>query len=88
MTYKYEDQRQHVFTEDGQIMFLKIRDTAKARLADSGAVTAWSLIRKVSGDSWKMLACVDRLVEIGELQEVSNPNSTAGQDRIFIPGHK
>jgi hypothetical protein len=30
-----------------------------------------------------MLACVDRLVELGEIREVTQPNTVAGQDRIF-----
>jgi len=40
------------------------------------------LMGGVAGDSWTMLACIDRLVELGELWEVvSQP--VAGQHRIF-----
>ena len=35
------------------------------------------------GGMWQMPACVDRLVELGELREVTAPKSVAGQHRIF-----
>lgn len=63
-------------------MFLKIRDKANVLLPKSGAVRMQELIAGTGGDSWMMLACVDRLVELGELREVQQPNC-AGQYRIF-----
>lgn len=84
--YKYEDKKQSIFTEDGQIMFLKIRDNVQKLLKQSGAVTMGCAISGCTGDSWKMLACVDRLVEIGELKEVIQKSSVAGQNRIFVSG--
>lgn len=83
MAYDYKTERANVFTEDGQIMFLKIRDTAKRLIKDAGVVTAEKLMRGLSGSSWTMLACMDRLIEIGELHEVPNTLSPAGQHRIF-----
>jgi hypothetical protein len=83
MSYDYATQRANVFTESGQKMFLTIRDKAEELLAVSGAVTCGKLLC-TSGDTWSMLACVDRLVELGELLEIPNPRSTAGQHRIFI----
>lgn len=84
MGYQYQEHRSSVFTEDGQIMFLKIRDNAKALLAKSGAASCEKLISGVTGDGWQMLACVDRLVELKELVEIPNPISSAGQHRLFI----
>lgn len=84
MSYDYATQRPYVFTEDGQGTFLKIRDTAHRLLAVSGAVMCTKLIDASSGDSWNLLACVDRLVELKELVEVPNPLSGAGQHRLFI----
>jgi hypothetical protein len=84
MSYSYEKLRGSVFTEDGQVMFLKIRDNAKALLAKSGAVTSGKLMGGCTGDSWTMMACIDRLVELKELIEVPNPTSSWGQHRIFI----
>lgn len=52
-------------------MFLKIRDAAKHHLHAAGAVRADKLINSAGdGDSWVMLACIDRLVELGELREL------------------
>lgn len=83
MSYQYATQRAFVFTEEGQRDFLKIRDTARDLLEDAGAVTSQKLMC-VTGDTWDMLACIDRLVELGELIEIPNPISRAGQHRIFI----
>lgn len=84
MSYRYAEQRPHVFTEEGQVMFLAIRDKAKELVARSGAVTSGKLMGCTTGDAWHMLACIDRLVELGELVEVPNTVSGAGQHRIFI----
>lgn len=82
--YKYEDQKQKLFTDDGQRLFLLVRDKANKKLDTSGAALMGSLIREFSGDSWTLLACIDRMAEIGELIEIPNPTSKMGQDRIFI----
>lgn len=84
MSYDYATQRPNVFTEDGQVMFLKIRDNAKRLIAIAGAATAGRMMNGCTGDSWNMLACVDRLVELREIFEVPNTLSRAGQHRIFI----
>ena len=84
MAYEYAVQRPHVFTEDGQVMFLKIRDNAKALIAKSGAATCEKIIGGCTGDSWDMLACIDRLVELKEILEVPNTLSRAGQHRLFV----
>lgn len=84
MSYNYQTQRPKVFTEDGQVMFLKIRDNADALMKKSGAATAEKLMAGCTGDTWDMLACIDRLVEIGEIHEIPNTMSGAGQHRLFI----
>lgn len=81
--YNYAETREKIFSDKGQIMFLAIRDKANALLAKSGAVRMQELISGISGDSWMMLACVDRLVELGELCEIPQ-SSCAGQFRIFV----
>lgn len=83
MSYDYQAERPRVFTESGQIMFLQIRDNAQRLVAEAGAVRCDAMQRGVGGDTWQMLACIDRLVEIGELREVTAPRSVAGQFRIF-----
>lgn len=83
MAYAYDIQRPSLFTENGQVMFLKVRDNAKRLIEQAGAARLQEMIQGVTGDTWDMLACVDRLVELGELREVTAPCSVAGQHRIF-----
>lgn len=84
MPYNYEEQKSAIFTEDGQRMFLKIRDHAQDLLKKAGAARMQELMSGAgSGDSWDMLACVDRLVELGELREVPQ-GRVAGQHRVFV----
>jgi hypothetical protein len=82
--YKYEDNRAAIFTEDGQVLFLEIRDRVKKLLGVSGAVRLEEAVKGSCGDSWHMLACVDRLVELGEIREIKQQGNVAGQDRIFV----
>lgn len=85
MSYSYEKEKPHIFTDDGQRQFLKVRDFAHKTLAVAGAVQGWALIEAAgSGDSWKMMACIDRLVELGELREI--PTGGAWQHRVFVSG--
>ena len=80
--YKYEDFKSKVFTEEGQIMFLKVRDFVQKHMELSGAVSMGKVLNHVSGDCWEVMACVDRLVELGEIYELTSKNCM-GQYRIF-----
>ena len=40
-------------------------------------------IKTLSGDSWTMLACLDRMVELGEIREIRQGH-VVGQCRIFV----
>lgn len=84
MSYNYQEQRPRIFTEDGQVMFLKIRDKAHELINSSGVVMSCKLMSATTGDTWMMTACMDRLVELGELREIPNTYSNWGQYRIFI----
>lgn len=82
MAYSYSAQRPFVFTEEGQVMFLKVRDRAKVLLAEAGVVRCDKLMAAAgAGVNWDMLACVDRLVELGELVEIATGGP--GQYRVF-----
>lgn len=84
MSYSYQTERKNVFTENGQVMFLAIRDNAKSLIASAGCARMDKIIAGCGGgDSWTMLACVDRLVELGEIVEVKQLVAVAGQFRIF-----
>jgi hypothetical protein len=82
--YTYLEQKPFVFTEEGQRTFLKIRDNVNNLCELSGAVSMEKAIAGTSGNSWELLACVDRLVELGELREVTNSDAVPGLNRIFI----
>lgn len=83
MSYRYEEQREQLFTDDGQRTFLKFRDMTNHLLKEAGAARMDCMMSGLSGDTWMMLACADRMVELGEIVEISPPNS-AGQHRIFV----
>lgn len=82
--YTYENEKSKIFTENGQEMFLKIRDKVKLLLKQSGAFMLKNAISGVTGDSWSMLACVDRLVELKEIKEITDKTKVAGQHRVFV----
>lgn len=81
--YDYKLERKEVFTEKGQRMFLSIRDRVQGLPKPAGAVRMQEAISGESGDSWQMLACVDRLVELGEIRELTK-DDCAGQHRVFV----
>ena len=82
----YNELKSTVLTDEGQRRFLKVRDAAHKLLGQSGAVRLGELLTaaNISGDSWEMLACVDRLVELGELKEVYYGGAT--QYKVYIAG--
>lgn len=83
--YKYVEQKHWIFTEEGQVVFLKIRDEVDKLLSASGAISMLCAISDASSDPWHDMACVDRLVELGEIVEVERnyPEAVRAQDRIF-----
>jgi hypothetical protein len=83
MINNYEDQKPYLFSDDGQRMFLKIRDRADSLIREAGCARMQEIIAGSTGDSWAMLACVDRLVELKEIVEIPQVR-IAGQHRIFI----
>ena len=83
MAYNYQTERPKLFSEENQALFLKIRDNAERLCKEAGCAMEGKIISGNSGDSWTMMACVDRLVELGELQEV-HYGPCAGQHRIFF----
>lgn len=86
--YQYETEKNlYLFTEAGQRNFLKTRDRIKALLEKSGAITMGHAMC-AGASSWEQMMYVDRMVELGELEELKHTKYTAGQHRIFItPRH-
>ena len=85
MAYNYSSEKAELFTDGGQRMFIKIRDQVLRLLGIAGAVRMQEAISNIGGDSWQMLACVDRMVELGELRELTN-SDVVGQYRVFVKG--
>ena len=81
--YNYKTEKPKIFTEQGMDEFIKVRDEAQRLLANGGAFKMFSAIKGITGDAWLMMAYVDRLVETGEIREVT-PDDVAGQDRVFV----
>jgi hypothetical protein len=81
--YDYQTERPKLFTESGQRDFLKVRDAAKELLEIAGAFRQCEVLSraKIGGDSWFMTACVDRLVELGEIVEI--PRNCWGQYKVY-----
>ena len=67
-----------------QRMMLGIRNRARDLTRVVGAATCERITAGETSDSWDMIACVDRFVELGELFEIPNTRSQAGQHRIFV----
>ena len=85
MTYSYAAEKPRLFEEDNQKMFLSVRDRVHRLITQSGAVTLEKAIEKETGSSWTMIACVDRLLELGEIIELRYPEGTFAwsQWRVF-----
>lgn len=81
--YDYEKIRPKLFTEELQDKFLGIRDRAHKLINESGAATMGKIITGFGGDVWELMACVDRLVELVEIIEISY-GEVIGQNRIFM----
>lgn len=83
MPYDYSVEKHKIFTDQGQREFILVRDRAHKLLAMAGAFMMFSALTDVSGDSWQMMAYVDRMVELGEIREITPPG-VAGQNRVFV----
>lgn len=82
--YQYTNERAKLFTDEGNRTFLGIRDHVHKLLKASGAVRMQEAISVASGETWFHLACVDRMVELGELVEITKAGTCPGQFRVFV----
>lgn len=83
MSYSYATERENLFTESGVAMLVKVRDNCRSLLDTAGAFQAEKAWKNVLGSNWTMLACLDYMVEKGELKEISEPGCW-GQHRVFV----
>lgn len=85
VSYKYETERPELFTDGGQRMFLRIRDRVKLLLREAGAFTCEKAMNAAgSGSNWTMLACIDRLEELGEIKCVRRYPDCPIQDQVYV----
>ncbi len=83
MNYNYELQKPKLFTDEGQRKFLKVRDNAQRLLNQSGCFTMDKVVACELGNTFEAMACVDRLVELGEIVEVPRNPMMPLQHRLF-----
>lgn len=86
MPYSYETEKPRILTKEGQKLLQRIRAKAETCLETAGCARMQEIISGNTGDSWLMCACVDFMVEMGELEEVEQTRPVMGQHRIFIEG--
>jgi hypothetical protein len=91
MSYAYNDLRPTLFTDDGQRTLLRVRDNARAILDRSCAFRAEAPALTDGDrciDPWLLAACLDRMVELGELREVPTHKDAFLQHRIFVSARR
>lgn len=82
MSYRYEDEKAWLFTDEGQRALFKANKTAVYLFDKAGAANGMNIVADAGAyDTFKMMAVLDRLVELGEIVEVTS--GVRGQDRIF-----
>lgn len=79
--YDYQIERKELFTEDGQVHFLKVRDQAKHLLKTAGAFRMDAI--SMTGSSWLTMACLDRLVELKEIVALRPAGSCWAQYQVY-----
>ena len=79
--YEYAIEKKALFTEDGQVKFLEVRDRVKDLLKKAGAFRMDAI--SVTGNSFLTLACLDRLVELGEIVPLRDKVSCWGQYQVY-----
>lgn len=88
MQYEYKKEKYGVFTAEGTKMLLTISQRVKELIKSAGAARMGEAIGTCPGLSWTMLACVDYLVELEVLREVTNAELVMAQHRVFVAGPK
>jgi len=82
--YNYETEKPKLLTDEGQKMVITVLKNIQELLKKSGAFMTFAPLKNVKyGDTWTALAIIDRLVELGEIREVTD-KGVAGQDRVFV----
>lgn len=86
MGYKYEECKPNLLDKKELRRFLEIRDIVKDEIDSVGMVVMGAVMMRATGDTWKSMACVEMLVEIGEIVETTQESGTLAQEREFVKG--
>ena len=83
MTYRYHEHLSWLASLEGQRDLLRVRDWVTRAVDHAGAFTMGRAINAAqTGDSFRRIALIDRLVELGEIEEL--PGQTClSQHRIY-----
>lgn len=84
--YDYQKEKAKLFTDEGSRSFTRNRDTVLEAVGKTGAIRCAEAVQyfiRDGSDSWFKLACLDRMVELGDICEVPR-GEVAGQDRVFV----
>jgi len=82
MVYEYKEHRPRIFTELGVKVLVKIIRKIDSMVETSGAFVEHKLYG-TAADSWLASTCLDYLVEIEEIERVSD-DKTFLQNRVFV----
>ena len=83
MSYVYSELRSWLFTEEGSVAFMGVRDNVQEMLNKTGAFQMGKVADWKCPTNWHKMACVDRLVELKEIVELTD-DDCMGQYRTFI----
>lgn len=82
--YNYNEIKPRLFTDEGQRSFIQIRDKTQELMKKSGAVRINEVMMGSCIETWTVLAAFDRMVEIGDIRELTTHGEVAGQHRVFV----
>lgn len=80
--YNYNEQKPFLFTEEGNKMYTKILIKVLNALQSTQLILMADILNNLNSDLWSMMACVDRLIELNLIVEITG-SDVAGQNRIF-----
>lgn len=85
MSYSYEQERAKVLAPERQDQFIHGRDRLLKAIEPTGAILWMKAMQFFNtGSSWTDMACVDRMVELGDLRRVHQNGRVSGQYEVFV----
>lgn len=86
MSYNYLIEKPYTLTDEGSADVISVKNFIDKGIAAYGAVRMQEIMSKCkfhTCESWERIACVDRLIELKEISEVTKDIRVAGQYRVF-----